>query len=100
MDREDADGCSYASVMISDTGIGIPKEQIKTIFDPFRQGNEGLSRSYEGAGLGLTLCRKFVTLMNGEIRVESQPGKGSTFTLLFPLAEPETKTPELPFPVA
>ena len=100
VDREDADGCSYASVMISDTGIGIPKEQIKTIFDPFRQGNEGLSRSYEGAGLGLTLCRKFVTLMNGEIRVESQPGKSSTFTLLFPLAEPETKTPELPFPVA
>ncbi len=55
------------------------------IFEEFRQGSEGFTRQFEGTGLGLTICRKFTTMLNGEISVSSRPGKGSNFTLLIPL---------------
>ncbi|RPI71352.1 MAG: response regulator, partial [Ignavibacteriales bacterium] len=69
----------------SDTGIGIPKNNLNIIFDPFRQLSEGLSRNFEGAGLGLTVAKKFVEMMNGSIEVESEFGKGSTFLIKFPI---------------
>ena len=70
-------------INVKDTGIGIRPEKLNIIFEPFRQVSEGLSRVYEGTGLGLTLTKKFVEAMNGEISVESEVGVGTTFTLKF-----------------
>ncbi len=76
-----------AYIKISDTGIGIEKAKQRIIFEPFRQVSEGLSRSYEGTGLGLTITKKFIELMGGTIELESEPGKGTTFTVIFPATE-------------
>jgi len=72
-----------ASIKVIDSGIGIPENKIDQIFEPFRQVSEGAGRKYEGAGLGLTIARKFVELMAGEISVESREGIGSVFSLDF-----------------
>lgn len=72
------------AIRVKDTGIGILPEQKKYIFEAFRQGSEGLARTYEGTGLGLTLCKKFVDLLNGEIDLESIPGTGTVFIVRFP----------------
>ena len=64
---------------VSDTGIGIPKQKIELIFDPFQQAGGAMAREYGGTGLGLSICKKIVELMSGDIRVESIPGKGSSF---------------------
>ena len=72
-------------IKISDTGIGIPQNSQKLIFEAFRQISEGLARKFEGTGLGLTVTKKFVEMMNGEIEIESEPGKGSIFTVRFPI---------------
>ncbi len=73
---------------VRDTGIGIPADKLDGIFDSFRQGDTGLSRSYPGLGLGLALARKLVTIMGGRISVESHLGSGSTFTIDVPLRRP------------
>jgi PAS domain S-box-containing protein len=75
-----------AEIIVSDTGIGIPKEKLNIIFKAFRQASEGYSRQHEGTGLGLTLAKKYTEMMNGTISVDSEIGKGTTFTLRFPLA--------------
>ena len=67
-------------ISISDTGIGIPANMHEDIFDPFVQVDASNKRKYGGTGLGLALTRRFVEMHNGKIRVESEPGKGSTFT--------------------
>ncbi|MEE9228569.1 MAG: ATP-binding protein, partial [Acidimicrobiia bacterium] len=64
---------------ISDTGIGIPPDQIDTIFEPYLQASSSISREYGGTGLGLAICHDLVDLMQGEIWVESVLGEGSTF---------------------
>lgn len=66
-------------ISVSDTGTGVPKEKIDIIFDKFSQADFSITREYEGTGLGLAICQKLVALMEGEIGVESQIGKGSTF---------------------
>jgi len=71
---------------IEDTGVGIPEDQLEDIFSPFKQVGEH-SRKIEGTGLGLTITRKLVRLMGGELYVKSSPGKGSTFW--FDIALPE-----------
>lgn len=76
------------AVMVCDTGIGIPREILPQIFDPFRQGESRLSRRYGGAGLGLAIAQKLAALMDGRITVESVPGDGSIFTLSLPVAFP------------
>jgi PAS domain S-box-containing protein len=73
----------YARIRISDTGIGIPINNLDTIFDEFRQVSEGFNRHFEGTGLGLTITRKFVNLMDGIIKVKSEVGVGSEFTVTF-----------------
>ncbi|MCK6615755.1 MAG: PAS domain S-box protein [Ignavibacteriaceae bacterium] len=70
-------------VKIIDTGIGISDEHKNIIFEEFRQASEGLGRYYEGTGLGLTITNRFVKILGGEIFLESQLEKGSTFTLVF-----------------
>ncbi len=70
---------------VSDTGIGIEPEKIKTIFDGFRQADGSATRKHEGAGLGLAIARKTIQSMGGEIWVESSPGKGSTFYFTLPV---------------
>ena len=68
---------------VTDSGIGIPADKLEPIFDPYMQGNAG--HSYGGTGLGLSITARLVGLMNGTIRVESEFGKGSTFTVMIPL---------------
>jgi len=78
------DNNPWAVIKISDTGIGITPDKLTVIFEEFRQGSEGYSRSYEGTGLGLTISSRIVALMNGKIEVESTLGRGSVFTVYFP----------------
>lgn len=73
------------TIEIKDTGIGIPEEKRSLIFEAFRQVSEGMNRLYQGTGLGLSVTKKFVEIMNGEIIVESKINEGTTFLLKFPL---------------
>ena len=73
-----------AVIRVKDTGIGISGKDIDVIFEPFRQVSEGFNRRFEGTGLGLTISKKFIELMNGTISVESEINKGSVFTVRFP----------------
>lgn len=75
---------------VSDTGIGIPTDRIEDIFRPFSQVDSSSTRQYGGAGLGLAICKSLVELMGGWIKVESIPGKGSTFIFEIPLLRTDT----------
>jgi signal transduction histidine kinase len=70
---------------VSDTGIGIEKEELKQIFEEFHRGNSSSAGKYRGTGLGLAIVKKFVNVLGGEINVESEVGKGSVFTVTLPL---------------
>lgn len=74
----------YLVISITDTGIGIPKNRIESIFNKFEQVDGSLTRKYRGSGLGLTICKKTVELMEGSIDVQSQINEGSTFTCTIP----------------
>lgn len=73
------------SVKVRDTGIGIKKEEMNKLFQPFQQLDMSSTKQYEGTGLGLYLCKKLTTLLKGTIKAESEFGKGSTFTINFPI---------------
>jgi len=74
------------SFVISDTGIGIPNDQIRLIFDKLRQLDGSTTRHYEGVGLGLTVCKNLVELIGGKLEVESEVNKGSTFKVTIPVS--------------
>ena len=71
---------------VEDNGVGIPQDQRRAIFEPFHQVDQRLSRTREGAGLGLAIVRRIVKTHGGEITVAGGPGKGSIFTVKIPLA--------------
>ena len=77
---------SEVHISVQDTGIGIPKEEQERIFQPFHQVEPTLTRNYSGMGLGLTIARGLVEQHGGRLWVESEPGRGSTFTFTLPLA--------------
>jgi signal transduction histidine kinase len=69
---------------VKDTGIGIKKEDVDKLFKPFQQVDAGLTRHYEGTGLGLSICKRLLEIMGGTIQVESEWGRGSTFSFTLP----------------
>jgi signal transduction histidine kinase len=78
---------SWVGLRVTDTGIGIPPEQLDRIFSPFVQAEQGHTRRSDGTGLGLTISRRLARLMRGDIVVRSAPGEGSSFTLWLPAAD-------------
>ncbi|WP_038890017.1 ATP-binding protein [Vibrio campbellii] len=79
----------YANFEVEDTGIGIPLEAQKALFDPFVQADRSTKRSFEGSGLGLAICKNLVDLMGGDISFASVPRQGTIFKLKIPLKQGE-----------
>jgi len=82
-------------VHVSDTGIGIGRDQLGKLFQPFSQVDGSATRKYNGTGLGLAISKKFCQMMGGDITVESEPGRGSRFSIRLP-AGPEERPPSWP----
>ena len=90
--RRDADDVEWVDLSVTDTGIGIPPEQIDGLFRDFAQIDSSPTRRYGGCGLGLALSRRLCRLMGGDIDLESRPGTGSTFTARLPASVADTRT--------
>ena len=78
-------GTTSVRIDIEDTGIGIPADELPRLFRPFAQVDTGLTRRHGGTGLGLYISRRLATMLGGHIEVASEPGVGSTFSVVLPL---------------
>ena len=94
LDKTEEGGKHFAKIVIKDSGIGIPPNSLNLIFEPFRQVSEGLSRTFEGMGLGLTITKRFIEIMGGRIFVNSEVGAGTEFIIELPLCSSE-EIPEI-----
>jgi len=92
--RETADGHEWMAFSVSDTGIGMTPEQVAKLFEAFTQADAATTRRFGGTGLGLALSRRLCRMMGGDITVDSESGRGSTFTIRLParVAEPAEET--------
>ncbi|MFW5837056.1 MAG: response regulator, partial [Desulfovibrionaceae bacterium] len=92
------DGRVWLRFLVSDTGVGLGREQLGRLFDAFTQADGSTSRKYGGTGLGLTICKRLVDLMGGAIEASSEPGVGSVFSFVVPFeksVEPVASSPDL-----
>jgi signal transduction histidine kinase len=88
--REKVEGSEKLSLSVRDTGIGMTGEQMAKLFQPFSQADIQTARKYGGTGLGLAITRQFCEMMGGEIKVNSEFGRGTTFTVMLPMAKEST----------
>jgi len=84
LERVQRDGRRWAEFRVVDSGIGIAKEDQPRIFEPFEQVDTSTTRRFQGVGLGLYLSNRLARIIGGRLSVQSEPGKGSTFTLHIP----------------
>ena len=82
--QQEEDGQSWITIAVTDSGIGMTAEQMGKLFQEFSQADSSTTRKYGGTGLGLAISRRFCQMMGGDISVESEPGRGSTFTIRLP----------------
>jgi signal transduction histidine kinase len=87
-------GCDWITLAVTDTGIGMTPEQMGKLFQEFSQASFGTASKYGGTGLGLVISRRFCQMMGGDITVESEPGRGSTFTIRLPRIVEASKATE------
>lgn len=92
--REETCGMHYVRFAVRDTGCGISSDFLPQLFEPFSQEHRALDSEIHGTGLGLAICKSLISMMHGTIQVDSEPGKGSCFTIDIPLRSAEDKPPE------
>ena len=93
-----ADSCELR-IDVTDTGIGIDRDQMPALFEPFRQGDSGMARRFGGTGLGLAIVKRLVKLLGGSVAVQSTIDAGSTFTVILPctiIASPLARPAAMP----
>jgi len=82
--NEESEDEVVVEITVSDTGIGIEQDRLRTVFEPFVQADATISRKYGGTGLGLAICKNMIEMQHGELTVKSEPGKGSAFAIRIP----------------
>jgi signal transduction histidine kinase len=96
--EEEGEAVDWVEISVQDSGIGIPPEKLREVFEEFYQADGSATRAHGGTGLGLSISKRLVEMMHGEITVESEVGEGSIFTVRLPRERPRAARPNiLPF---